>query len=285
METHATKPASINFWMKIPLTVRAILVGLTVSTLGVLSWSIIATFVPLPWALILELGLLWVYWQYFSGRWWPNRTQAVREANFRRVKLPAKAWAPASLAALLIVIIEQSGLAVTFRLMEFPAERFASAYSFLENIPLWAAWLVVIMISIVAGICEEIGFRGYMQVPLEKRYGPAVAISIVSVVFVLVHLHQAWAAPILAHIFFMSVLFGAIAHYSGSLIPGIAAHIIMDIFNFSFWWTKIGWQFNQETIFNTGLDFHFIAWVSIFVASIAFFVFTIANLKSLKLGK
>jgi membrane protease YdiL (CAAX protease family) len=74
--------------------------------------------------------------------------------------------------------------------MKFPVERFLQEYSFLDNVPSWAAWLVVIMISAVAAICEEIGFRGYMQVPLEKKYGPLKAISIVSIIFVLVHLHQ-----------------------------------------------------------------------------------------------
>jgi len=148
---------------------------------------------------------------------------------------------------------------------------------------LWAAWLVVIMISAVAGICEEIGFRGYMQVPIEKKYGPFAAISIVSVVFVLVHLHQAWSGPILIQIFFISVLFGSIAYYSGSLIPGIIAHIIMDVFNFSFWWTKIGWQFDKETIYKTGMDLQFLIWSLIFIFSIALFVLLLRKLRLLKI--
>jgi membrane protease YdiL (CAAX protease family) len=197
-----------KFWTKVPLIIRAILLGFIISTIGVISWSLIATFVPMPWSIIIMIGLLLIYWKYFSGSWRPQSTKEFRKANFRRVKLPIKAWLPVLFAALLIVAIEQSGLVVTFRIMEFPAERFSSEYSFLENVPLWAAWLVVIMISVVAGICEEIGFRGYMQVPLEKRYGPFLAISIVSLVFVLVHIHQAWSGPILVQIFFISVLLG-----------------------------------------------------------------------------
>ncbi len=270
---------SKNFWNKIPIVIRAILIGLSISTIGVLSWSVIAMVVPMPWSFIVMIGLLWIYWKYFSGKWWPKSTKEFRKVNFRRTKLSAKTWSLALLAAILIVVIEQSGLVVTFRIIEFPAAQFIAEYSFLENIPLWAAWLVVIMISVVAGICEEVGFRGYMQKPLEKRYGPLAAISIVSVVFVIVHLHQAWSGPVLLQIFFISALFGSIAYYSGSLIPGIVAHIIMDIFNFSFWWSNLGWQFNKMTIAETGIDLHFIFWSLIFILSLVSFVYIMSRLK------
>ena len=268
-------------WHRIPIIIRAIILGFSISTIGVLAWSVLATVIPMPWSFILMIGLLWIFWKYFSGNWWPNSTKEFRKENFRKLKLPSKNLLLGLLAAIFIVVIEQSGLIVTFRLTEFPAERFSLEYSFLENVPLWAAWLVVIMISSVAGICEEIGFRGYMQVPIEKKYGPLIAVSIVSVVFVLVHLHQAWSGPILIQIFFISVLFGSIAYYSGSLIPGMFGHILMDLFNFSFWWTKIGWQFNKETISYTGMDLHFLIWSLIFISSIALFVLLLRKLRLL----
>ena len=77
-----------------------------------------------------------------------------------------------------------------------------------------------VLAALVAGITEEVGFRGYMQVPLGKRYGPAIAITIVSIVFVLAHLNQAWAGGILIILFIISVLWGVLARVSGSLIPG-----------------------------------------------------------------
>ena len=128
------------------------------------------------------------------------------------------------------------------------------------------------MISAVAGICEEVGFRGYMQAPLEKRYSPLFSIAIVSVVVVLVHLHQAWSGPILLHIFFISVLFGSVAYFSGSLIPGIIAHFIMDICNFAFWWTDLGGQFDRQTISTVGVDSHFIIWSIVLIICIASFI-------------
>ncbi|HEY4617669.1 MAG TPA: type II CAAX endopeptidase family protein [Flavobacterium sp.] len=271
-----------KIWNKAPLIIRSIILGFTISTIGVLTWSVLATFVPLPWSFILMMAFLWFYIKYLSGSWNPKHTKLFRKQNFRNPKLSLNAWFLSIVGITLIVLIEQSGLIVTFRLMEFPAERFSREYSFLENVPAWAAWLVVIMISAVAGICEEIGFRGYMQVPLEKKYGPLMAISIGSIIFVIVHLHQAWSGPIIFQIFFISVLFGSIAYYSNSLIPGIIAHFIMDICNFSFWWSKLGHQFDKKTILETGIDYHFIIWNGTFLISIGLFIYVMSRLKSIK---
>jgi membrane protease YdiL (CAAX protease family) len=275
MRTHIKSVSSKvrKVWNRLPLVVKAVLTGFVVSTVGVVSWPLIGTLVPMPWAFIVMVGFLGAYLRYFSGHWGPKIRRNARAVRFRSLILPRRVWLLSLFAAALIVIIEQSGLVVTFRIMEFPADKFLQEYGFIESIPSWAGWLVIIMISAVAGICEEVGFRGYMQVPLEKRYSPLVSISLVSVVFVLVHLHQAWSGPIIIHIFFISVLFGSIAYYSGSLIPGIIAHFIMDICNFSFWWTDLGGQFNKETLAQTGLDSHFIFWLAVLVLSLTSFIF------------
>ena len=140
--------------------------------------------------------------------------------------------------AALFVVVGQSSFMMTFRIIQFPAEAFTSGYN-LDALPLWVAWLFIVMSSLVAGICEEVGFRGYMQVPLEKRYGPRVGIAIVSIMFVVIHLHQAWAPPVLFHIFAISVLLGVLAYTSGSLIPSMIGHTVLDIFNFSYWWSDV----------------------------------------------
>jgi membrane protease YdiL (CAAX protease family) len=269
----------IKTWGRLPIVVRAILTGFLVSTLGVLTWPILGTTLPMPWSFLLMTGILWAYLKYFSGSWGKKSTRKTRSAMFRKTRLSRRTWILSILSIALIVLIEQSGLVVTFRMMEFPAERFSSEYDFINNIPVWAGWLAIIMISAVAGICEEVGFRGYMQVPLEKRYSPLLSITIVSVVFVLVHLHQAWSGPILLDIFFISVLFGSVAYYSGSLIPGIIAHFIMDICNFAFWWSDLGGQFDRQAISTTGVDSHFIIWLLVLIISIAAFILTLKGFK------
>jgi membrane protease YdiL (CAAX protease family) len=174
------------------------------------------------------------------------------------------------LAAMLGVAIVESGFVVTFRILEFPAEAWALEYNLGANPP-WLASLFVLTAALVAGMTEEVGFRGYMQVPLEKRYGPTVGIVIVSMVFVVFHLNQAWAPPVLPHLFVISVLWGVLAYTSGSLIPGMISHVVADVFNFSYWWTDIAGTFDKRPVAETGIDAHFVVWATILAASVAFF--------------
>ena len=160
---------------------------------------------------------------------------------------------------------------VTFRVLEFPADAWALGFD-LSAAPPWLAWSMVAMASLVAGMTEEIGFRGYMQVPLERQYGPVAGIVIVSIVFVVFHLNQTWASPVLLHLFAVSLLWGTLAHVSGSLIPGIISHTVADIFNFSYWWTDVAGGFDRRPIAETGLDAHFVVWAVILVASVGAFL-------------
>ena len=259
----------IRSWQRIPVLIRAIVSGAFVSTIGVGPWVLVYP-IPAPWSIAVMSGVLWLYWKYFSGSWWPRVTAEARRNNFRAVKLSGAVWKWGLVGALLFVVVVQSGLVMTFRIVEFPAEAFKAEYN-LDALPVWIAWISIIMASLVAGICEETGFRGYMQVPLEERYGPAVGITIVSIVFLVFHLHQAWAPHVLFPIFAASVLWGILAYASGSIIPGIIGHTIMDIINFSFWWSDVAGKFERQTIAETGIDFHFITWVLIFGVAIALF--------------
>jgi membrane protease YdiL (CAAX protease family) len=261
----------IRFWRRIPVVIRALVVGFVVFEIGVGAWLVIAALVPAPWSIVVMSGVLWAYWRYFSGSWWPASTAEARRDRFRATKMPAAVWKWSLLAATFFVVVVQSGFVMTFRITEFPAEAFGAAYRF-DDVPIWLAWLTIIMASLVAGICEEVGFRGYMQVPLEKRYGSVVGITTVSIVFVASHLNQAWAPPILFHIFAISAMLGVLAYASGSLIPGIIGHAVMDLPNFAYWWTDVAGTFDKRPIAETGLDAHFVVWALIFAASLALFI-------------
>jgi membrane protease YdiL (CAAX protease family) len=174
-------------------------------------------------------------------------------------------------AALSAVAVFQSSLVIAFRIIEFPAAAWTLGVDF-TGLPSWQVWLFVLTAALVAGITEEVGFRGYMQVPLEGRYRPVIGITIVSIVFVVAHLNQAWAGGILIVLFAISVMWGVIALVSGSLIPVIISHTVTDIVNFSYWWTDVAGAFDKRPIGETGIDTHFIVWIAILVASVAVFV-------------
>jgi len=105
--------------------------------------------------------------------------------------------------------------------------------------------------SLVAGICEEVGFRGYMQVPLRKEIWAGRAITIVSVIFSLAHLDRSWALTVMPIIFFASVLLGVLAYQSQSLIPGIIGipywtFLIIHSGGPSFWQVRMGNHWNHR---------------------------------------
>ena len=270
-----------NVWQRIPVLIRAIISGIFVTFVGVGAWLLFLAVLPAPWSVIAMGGYLWLYWKYFSGSWWPRSTAEARSKKFRTIKLSAEGWKWGLAGTFLFVAIMQSATVLTFRLIEFPAE--ASADYGLDALPVWVAWITIIMASLVAGICEEIGFRGYMQGPLEKRYGPVAGIIIVSIMFTVFHLNQAWAQPVLFQIFAISALFGVLAYASGSLIPSIIGHTIMDIFNFAFWWTDLGGDFELQTIAVTGIDPLFITAVIVFAASLALFFWVARKMIAVRL--
>ncbi|RLD90122.1 MAG: hypothetical protein DRJ29_15910 [Bacteroidetes bacterium] len=272
-----------RFWMKVPLVVRSILTGFGVTTLGVGSWVLLVTYIPVPWSVVPMGAILILYWIYFSGKWKPSNTQVFRHFCMRQIKLKRPVWTWGLVAALLIVLVLNSGGILTFRIFEFQPEIFKTA-RFLNELPAWKAWPVILMASLVAGICEEIGYRGYMQAPLEQKYGPVAGISITSLVFVVAHIHQAWASGMVGMIviFVISFMIGYLAYSTKSLLPGIIAHVSFDIINFSYWWSDVMGTFERKAVSMTGVDNHFIITLMVVLLSIILFIGIIRQLLKLK---
>jgi membrane protease YdiL (CAAX protease family) len=271
-----------RYWMKVPLILRSVLVGFGVSSLGVGIWVLLVTNTPLPWSVSAMGAILIFYWMYFRGKWKPLNTQAFRRSCTRQMKLKSSVWIWGLMAACAIFLFVQSGWIFTFRIYEFQPEIFKTS-SYLNDYPGWMSWSIILMASLVAGICEEIGFRGYMQAPLEKKYGPLLGISITSLVFVLVHIHQAWASGILMEIFAISFMIGYLAYSTNSLLPGIIAHVAFDIINFSYWWSDVIGTYQQKPISMTGIDSHF--FISLVVVLLSIVIFAVSIRKLLKLKK
>jgi len=269
-------------WQRTPVLIKAILLILLVGMVGANGISFFLLVLPAPLVPFALIGFLFLYWKFFSGSWGPNKTAEVRKKYFRADRLSPALWKWSLLLAALFVLVVQSSFVVTFRLIQFPAERFAQGFGF-ESLPLWAAWSFILIASLSAGLTEEVGFRGYGQVPLEERYGPLLANIMVSVLFVIAHLNQAWAPSWLLHIFFGSFLWGLIAQASGSLLPGIIAHTVLDIFNFSYWWSDVAGKFEYQPIGITGVDLHFVVWLLVFIGSLALFIWNLGKVKAVRL--
>lgn len=99
-----TNSAITRVWGRVPLLVRAILTGFAISTLGVAAWLACQKVIPSPWWFLVMGGLLWLYWRYFSGSWWPASTAEYRRASFRDTRLPAAVWGWGLVAAACFVV-------------------------------------------------------------------------------------------------------------------------------------------------------------------------------------
>jgi membrane protease YdiL (CAAX protease family) len=284
MNTNLSNSKNLGLWNHLSTIMRAVFIGLVVVVIGIALWTIDFTFIPAPWSLLIMIFILWVFVKYFNGSWLPKQNVEFRRNNFRSIKLSSQVWKWGLIAAILFVVVFQASFVVTFRLIQFPELAFKSQYRILDTLPTWLAWLTVFVGSLVAGICEETGFRGYMQVPIEKRYGPFYGISITTIFFFLLHLDKTWAPLIIIHIFFASVLLGLLAYSSRSLIPGIIGHTIMDICNFSYWWSNLAGNFVKKTVFETGIDNHFIVWCLIFLITTILFFYAIVKLQNIKIA-
>jgi membrane protease YdiL (CAAX protease family) len=108
----------------------------------------------------------------------------------------------------------------------FGPEHAASIQTFLPRrgveILLWVA------VSVSAGICEEVAFRGYFQRQFEAFTGSKwISLFLQAVLFGISHGYQGVQACVKIAIF--GALFGLLALWRGSLRPGIIAHAGSDI--------------------------------------------------------
>lgn len=270
----------MGLWNRIPLVIRAILVGLLVAEVGIAVWGALLATAP-PIALVATPALLVLYWLFFSGRiFWPT-TMETRRENFRAVSLSPAIWTWGLGAAALFVVALESSIFTLFRLIPYPAEQFPPL-PMLRDVPTAWLWAAGIVASLVAGICEETGFRGYIQRPLEVRYGPSVAIAITSVAFAALHLNQPWAVTLMLPILLAGAMLGVLAYAAQSLVPGIVGHAVMDVFNFAYWWWHLIGTYDKSTIFETGIDFDFAAWAATLAASLTLFVLAVLRLLALR---
>jgi uncharacterized protein len=152
----------------------------------------------------------------------------------RRVGFVAPAVNPGSFIVLVLSVYFPTaiGLALAHWLVKYlPAdETVAQMYAKLT----WT-WAVpfVLFIAFAPGFFEEMLFRGYIQRRLERRWGPAVAITIASLMFALMHI----TPQVVVFAFPVGLWFGFIAWRTGSIWPTVAAHALVNgtwnVFNLS----------------------------------------------------
>jgi membrane protease YdiL (CAAX protease family) len=210
---------------------RPILMGLIIVAAGLVPWTVLgranARLRPdLPWAAVVTVAYLAVLLLWLNGAGKPRAT-----ADERRQRL--RLWPPTSrhpvdsgalptgivvgaLGLLYILWIGVGRLSPTPDLGLFPTTSYR--------------WSTFIMGGVTSGVMEEAAFRGYMQTGLEK-HNPANALWLTSLVFVGSHITQGLGAVLLLGpgLFVASMLYGALAQRTGTILPGMVIHVLGDL--------------------------------------------------------
>jgi membrane protease YdiL (CAAX protease family) len=251
--------------------VSAIVGGLLVGMVPANVWLLflVGLKLPVPLAVAAELLFLAAYVWWARGGWPPQRLREIRADCFRVRSPSGIQWFWGIVAALSFAVTVHAAIALLFRFVPYPAGAFRSGYdiSFVPTRQL--QYLVCVISALSAGVCEEVGFRGYMQRPIEKRHGAFVAIVISSIMFTLLHLTKGWALIGMVPIVFgAGLLLGTLARAAGTLWFGILGHWLMDIGLFLFWWTQVAGTFHELPIWQSGIDRAFIWECAAFVAAL-----------------
>jgi uncharacterized protein len=253
----------------------AVLTGIVVLLGGNLPW--VALLAPLnlrvgtvvPWAVLPMAVYLWCYWKYIGGSWGSKATAEKRRANLRANLLSAEVWGASLAAGLLGFAAIGAMLVLMSRLVRLPE---SAPVTTPTGMPAITAFVLLVMSSVVAGVTEEAAFRGYMQGPIERRYGLALAILVNGTVFGLLHFpnHPADVWMMVPYYIAVSAAYGGLTWATNSILPALALHSGGDVWSLGRLWLtgRPEWQLSpapSKLIWETGVDAGFMLSAAAFV--------------------
>ena len=215
-----------SLWKRLPVIAQAVLSGFAAAAAGTLPWAGLAAlnlkyWPAVPWAVPPAALYLWIFWRYVRGAGWPRSTAAARRTNVRANALADNVWSHALLAGGLGLAALVALLRVLNQVVHLPQKSTTD----LTNVPGASLFMLLGMSAAVAGIVEEVSFRGIMQAPIERSYGPFVAILVTGSVFGLVHLtHLEVTLALLPYYLAVAAIYGMLAHLTNSILPSMVLH-------------------------------------------------------------
>jgi membrane protease YdiL (CAAX protease family) len=249
---------------------RAVLIGMLVMLAGTIPRNLVFAanlryYPSVPWAVPLTAVYLWFFWQYLNGTGPPGPTVEERRTSLRANRVSGRVWAWALLAGGLGIVTLVLALRVANRLVVLPQQRLPD----LGHLPNLTVVCLLLMAAAVAGVVEEAAFRGYMQGPIERRYGLAAAILVTGTMFAVAHLD--FTLILWPYYVAVAAIYGTVTHLTDSILPAVVLHMSGNIYsNLDLWLQgRAEWQASSgpaTLIWTTGVD------ASFWLAVIAFLV-------------
>ena len=247
------------------IVVQAVVIGTMIVLVGTIPRNLLFAanlryFTSVPWAVPLIAAYLWIFWWYLQGGGPPESTADERRASLRANRLSKRVWAWALLAGALGIASLVLVLRVVNRLVALPEQQLPD----LSGVSDITVLSLILIAAPFAGVVEEAAFRGYMQGPIERRYGLPAAILITGTVFALVHLDF---TPILwPYYVAAAAIYGTVTYLTNSILPAVVLHTSGNIYsNIDLWLHgQAEWQASQgpaALVWSTGADTSF--WISL----------------------
>ncbi len=243
---------------------QAVLVGMLVVIAGTIPRNLLFAanlryYASVPWAVPLTAVYLWLFWRYLKGAGPPESTAEERRTSLRANRVSGLVWAWALLAGGLGIVALVLALRVANRLVVLPQQQLPD----LAQLPKVTVLSLLLMAAPVAGIVEEAAFRGYMQRPIERRYGLAVAILITGTMFAVAHLD--FTLILWPYYVAVATIYGSVTYLTKSILPAVVLHTVGNIYsNIDLWLHgQAEWQASSGptmVIWKTGADASF--WTS-----------------------
>ena len=117
--------------------------------------------------------------------------------------------------------------------------------------------MLLLASAFFAGVIEEAAFRGYMQKPLEERYGIVWACLVTGTMFAVAHLSFTWV--LWPYYVAVQVIYGTVTFATKSILPAMALHTLGNTYsNFDLWLHgRSDWQTGPartKLVWETGAD-------------------------------
>ena len=163
----------------------------------------------------------------------PSPEPLSKRLGFVRPKLSLYTWILLCIGTPVVQIVSVLFAQLFFDLSE-PSEHLKMLEGLFTNQSgFLGVTLLILFASIMPGLSEELFFRGYVRVGLERPFGPEsnvakfiVAIFIPALLFAAAHGDPMHITAVLP----LGLWFGCLAWWSRSVIPSIFAHLVNNLF-------------------------------------------------------